>query len=321
QATIGSIDNILSYTGNVEGINEAFIISQTSGVVKKINFTIGRRYGAGAVLAVIENTQQQAGVEQAKATVLAAEQNYEKAKLDLSRIQKLFESKAVSQEQTELAELGVKSALAQFKGAQAGLKVAEKQLADTYIKATIGGYASNKFVDLGGTVGQGARVAQIVDISKFKIKIMVAENDAVKLQTGRTVTVKIDAIPGKDFKGKINSIGLSTENGLRSYPVEVLMENNGKNEIKSGMFARCEIFVESKNDALIVPDKAVIMQNDGSTQVFVIENGKAVLTNVKLGIKSLGKYEILSGLTVSSKIVVEGKERLTNGVIVKEINK
>ena len=317
-AKVGKIEGTMSYTGNVAGINEALIISQTAGIIKKISINVGKRCGAGQVLAVIENSQQSAAVEQAKASVLTAEQNYAKSQLDLKRVESLFNEKAVSLDKFEMAQLGVKAALAQLKGAQAGLKVAEKQLADTYIKSTISGFVATKDVDLGGTVGPGVRIAHIVDISKFKIKIMVSETDAVKLQPGQNVSVRVDALPEKEFTGKLNSIGLSSESGLRSYPVEVYINNNGKSDIKSGMFARCEILAISKDNAIIVPENSIIMNNDGSSQVYVLENGKAVQKLVKLGTKSPGFREILSGISSDMKVITDGKERLSNGIEVKE---
>jgi membrane fusion protein, multidrug efflux system len=318
KASLGKIEGNMSYTGSVEGIHEAEIISQTAGVITKFNLIVGKKCSAGQVLAVVENSQQQAAVEQAKAQVLAAEQNYEKAKLNSDRTDKLYSDKVSTKDNLEMMQLNVKASLAQLKAAQAGEKVAEKQLSDTYIKSTIGGYISNKSIDIGATVAPGSRIAHIVDISKFKILIMVSEADAVKLKPGKNVTVKVDALPNREFEGKINSIGLNSETGSRSYPVEVIIDSKKNEEIKSGMFARCIILADIKNDALLVPENAIVMNSDGSTQVYTVENNKAKLKNVKLGYKDDGKYEILSGLTANEKVVTDGKEHLSDGIEVKE---
>lgn len=318
KAITGKIEGVLNYTGNVQGIHEATVMSQTAGVVTKVNISVGKRCSAGEILAVIENAQQQAGVEQARSQLLAAEQALEKTKMDLKRYEKLYGDKVVTKDNLEMSQLAVKSSEAQMKGAQAMLKVAEKQLADTYIKATIPGYVSTKDIDIGSTVIPGTKIAHLVDISKFKIRIMVAENDAAKLHEGKPAKVKIDAMPGQSFDGKIDNIGLNTENGLRSYPVEIVIENKTKSELKSGMFARCEINSESKDNAILVPEKSVIMNNDGTTQVYIMQSGKAVVKEVKLGVKNSGKYEILSGISADEIIITEGKELLTNGIAVKE---
>jgi RND family efflux transporter MFP subunit len=317
-SSTGKIDGIMNYTGTVEGINEAVVISQTAGVATKVNLSVGQRVSEGTVLATVENSQQSAGLEQAKAQVLAAESNYEKAQLDLGRVEKLYKDNVATKDNLELSNLNVKSALAQLRSAQAMLKVSEKQHADTYIKATISGFIATKDIDRGGTIAPGMRITKIVDNSKYKVKIMVNENDAAKLEEGKKVTLKIDALPDRNFEGKVSTIGMSSESGMRSYPVEIIIDGKAGKELKSGMFARCEIHSESRPDAILIPEKAVIMNNDGTFSVYVIDNGKATLKQIKLGVKNNGVFEVLSGLEANVKVATEGKERLVEGISVKE---
>jgi len=316
----GKITGTMNYTGTVQGINEAVIVSQTGGVATKVNFAMGLHVGEGSVLAVIENSQQNAGIEQAKAQLLAAESNYEKAQIDQGRVEKLYKDNVATKDQYELSNLGVKAALAQLRGAQAALKVSEKQLSDTYIKSTISGVVATKDIDRGSTVGPGTRIARIVDNSKYKIKIMVAESDAARLRQGSEVKVIIDALFGKELSGKINAIGMSAESGMRSYPVEIIIDGKAAPDLKSGMFARCTINSESSPNAVLVPEKAIIQNADGSFSVYVIENGKAFARTIRLGVKSDNKFEVLYGLNPNTKLATEGKERLSDGLPVRENN-
>ena len=313
----GSIDGYISYTGTVEGLNEATIVSKTGGIVEKVNFQVGQRVSAGQVLIVIDNDLQKAAVEQAKAMVMAAEAGYEKAQADAKRIETLQQQQVATKDNLELVQLNVKSAMAQLRGAEANLKVAERNFDDCFVKATISGNIATKDIVLGATAAPGMKVTHIVDFSKFKIMINVNENDVAKLSTGKKVSIKVDAIPGNTFEGIVNTIGMYSGDGMRAYPVEVIINNN-QYPLKSGMFARCEIMSETKNNALIVSENAVVLNNDGTAHVFVIENSKSYLKKVKLGIKSNGKYEILSGIEPNTKVVTLGKERLVNDMIVKE---
>lgn len=314
----GAIEGKMSYTGTVEGIHEAMVVSQTGGVVEKLTISLGKHCSAGQVLATIENSAQKAAVEQAKASVMAAESNYEKAQIDQKRVEKLHKENVTTKDNVELADVGVKAALAQVRAAQAGLKAAEKALADTYIKATINGYVATREIDLGATVAPGMKIANLTDISKVKVRIMATEGDVVKLKEGKEVSVAIDALPGRTFEGKITNIGMSSEPNMRSYAVEITIPNTKDMMIKSGMFARCEITAESKNSTMILPEDAIITNNDQTTGVYVVEGNKAKLKNVVVGLKNNGKTEIVSGLSGNEKIVVFGKERLTDGVSVKE---
>jgi membrane fusion protein (multidrug efflux system) len=89
-------------------------------------------------------------------------------------------------------------------------------------------------------------------------------------------------------------------------------------KLKSGMFARCEITSQTKNNTMLLPEDAIITNNDQTTSVYVNEGGNAKLKAVTIGLKNAGKTEIISGLTGNEKVVVSGKERLSEGVQVKE---
>ena len=316
-AQSGKIDGFISYTGTVEGLNEATIVCKTGGIVEKVNFQVGQKVSAGQILIVIDNDLQKAGVGQAKSAVMAAEAAYEKAQADLKRIETLQKQEVATKDNLELSQLNVKACLAQLTGAQANLKVAERNYDDCFVKATISGNIATKDIVIGATAAPGMKVTHLVDFSKFKIMINVNENDISKLTVGKKVAIKVDAIPGNTFEGIVNTIGMYSGDGMRAYPVEVIINNN-KYPLKSGMFARCEIMSESKDNALLVSETSVVLNNDGTAHLFVIENGKSFLKKVKLGIKSNGKYEILSGIEPNSKVVTLGKERLVNDMIVKE---
>lgn len=316
EAKRGIIEDKLYYTGNVEGIFEAVIVSQTSGTIIKENVKVGDRVTANQTLFVVENEMQKANVEQAKAQVLAAETNYEKALNDLKRVEKLFEERVATKDNLELAQLGVKSALAQLKGAQAALKVAEKQLADTYISSKFSGKLGSKKVNIGQTVAPGTEIGKVVDDSRLKVAIMVSENDIAKIKVGQNVSIKIDAIPSKVFEGKIYTVGLATDKNGRSYPVEIIITNTKDSEIKSGMFAKCEIFAGKKENVIVIPEKAIISNNDGTCNVFVVEKDKAILKNINVGIRVSPQCEVLSGLQERDKVIVNGQQRVENNQVV-----
>jgi RND family efflux transporter MFP subunit len=318
-AQMGHIEDKLNYTGNIAGINEAMIISQTSGTIVKENVKVGDRFNANQALFVVENDMQKANVEQAKAQVLAAETNHEKAMNDLKRTERLYEERVATKDNLELSQLNVKSALAGLKGAEAGLKVAEKQLADTYISSKIAGKLGSKKINVGGTVAPGTEIGKIVDDSRLKVAVLVSETDIAKLKTGQQVTITVDAIPGKTFEGKISTVGLATDKDGRSYQVEVMIDNSKNPEIKSGMFARCEIVTEVKDNVLVIPEKAIISNNDGSKQVFIVYEGKAVAKPVTVGIRTNKFAEITSGLAGGDKVITVGQQRVENNapVIVK----
>lgn len=313
-----SIREVLRYTGSLEARNQAAVISQTTGIVEKIALEPGTRCKKDAVLVFVENQMQEAALEQAKAQVLAMETNYQKSQNDQIRAQNLYRDSVVTSSDLELATLNAKAALAHLKTAQAGLSVAQKQLADTYIKASISGRIASKKIDVGSTVSPGTVVAVIVDDAQFKIKILIGERDIVKIKRTQPVDIIIDAFPAQMFRGSVQSIGSLPEESGKSYPVEIVLIDKENSDLKTGMFARCAITVQTNDTALTVPDQAVIISQDGSACVYVSENGRARNIPVVLGVKSDTLYEILSGITRGTRVITAGKERIKNGSMIRE---
>ena len=314
EAKYGYIEQKLFYTGDISGINEAMLISQTAGVVVQENVKVGDFFNAGQTLFVVENEMQKANVEQAKAQFLAAETNYEKAQKDLERIEKLYDENVATKDNLELSQLNTKATLASMKGAEAALKVAEKQLADTYISARFSGKLGSKKVSIGSTVAPGVEIGKAVDDSKLKIVIMVSENDICKIQKGQNVNIEVEAVECDSFTGKVSSVGLATDRVGRSYQVEIIVDNNMSRDIKSGMFAKCEIGVESKESALIIPEKALLNRDEKSGKIFIVVDGKAVERDIMLGIKTAELVEVLSGIEERDKVVVIGQQRLEDNM-------
>ncbi len=311
----GSIQEYLTYTGTLEGREQATVMSQTSGVVERVSMNPGQVCKIGQVLGTVENSQQEAGVEQAKAQVMAAETNYEKAQKDLTRIQQLYDDKVATKDNLEMTQLGVKSSFAQLKGAQAGLKVAQKQLDNTYLKATINGRIATKLINVGQTLGPGSPIATLVDDSAFKLKVFVPENNITKVKLKDQVEVTVDAITGKSFKGTIQSVSIAFEGEGNSYPVEIIIQKSGNQDIKAGMFARSTISTLKKDNTMLIPSAAVIT-NDNQTYVYVVSGNKAVKKQIEIGLKNNENSEVLSGLKSEDKVITTGKDAVSDGTLI-----
>ncbi len=312
-AAIRPMKGMINYSGTLEANNEVTIVSQASGTITKMRMQVGRRCSAGDVLAVVENELQQAAVEQAEAQKLTAETNYAKAQNDLQRARALRADTIVTQSDIENMELAAQAALAQVKSAAAALKIAQKQLDDTYIKASICGTLASKKADIGMTIGPGFEMGTIVDDSKMKMTVLVSENDVVKVKSRQNVEIVVDALPLRRFAGYVRSIGAVVAANGRSYPVECELTGGDIGDLRSGMFARSSIVVAIKDSALSVAQSAVNRDPNGTASVFVLDGDTAKKVIVELGLNSNDRWEIETGLTPGQRVVTEGKERIKDG--------
>ncbi len=302
------LSETLSLVGNITANNDVNIISETAGKITAVFTKVGDYKQAGSVLFQVDD-------ELKKAAFMSAEANYEKAKKDYERFKTLYQQKSVSDSQLDQAKLGAAMAEAQY-------TVAKRQLEDTQIKTPISGYVSARYVDIGSMVQgapQATLVANIVDISRLKVKLNLAERDAFLIKVGDQVKVTVDVYPGVTFEGRIESIS-SKGDEAHTYPVEISINNERAHPLKASMFARVE-FTSLKNRETIVIPRESLVGSVKEPQVFVVENGIAKLRSLTVGNQSGIYIQVLQGLMEGETIVVNGQNNLVDNLKVEILNK
>lgn len=299
------ISENLSVIGTVTANLDVMVISETVGKVTAVKADVGDHVEAGSVLVVVDDELKLAGFK-------AAEVNYEKAKKDLERYEALNKSKAVTDNEIEAARLGCKGAEAQY-------LVARRQYNDTRISSPIAGIVTSRLVDRGSMVQPGMPIANVVDISKLKVAVNVAEKDVFKLKPGDPVTVTTDIYPGVTFTGQIRNIS-SKGDESHMYRVEIGMENSAQNPLKAGMFARLVFPGGVKKNTLAIPRES-LLGSRRNPQVFVVQNGSAKLRDITPG-DEIGPYlEVVGGLSEGETVVVNGQNNLVDGVAVNTVTR
>ena len=309
----GTITSSVSATGDVEGIHETEIISETSGKVVALTSEVDAYLQAGESICRVESELQEISLEQARAQTAAAQANCDKANLDLQRIKSLFTQDAVSESQKENAELAAKAALAQLRGAQAAERLARKHFDDTFLRTPIAGRLAQKFIAVGTMVSPGMKVATVVDDSRLKLKVGIPEERVASVRQGDGVGVSCDAVPGILFHGKVSSISLKADPMTRTFQVEIDFPNDRSRSLKSGMFVRAAINTSERNDALLMPAGALIESGDSKYSTFVVKGGRALLKQITIGVRSDSIVQVTSGLAAGDTVVTFGQQNLKDG--------
>jgi RND family efflux transporter MFP subunit len=303
KASKQTVTNTFSLTGTIAANNDVTIISETQGRVVKVYAQVGDYKTAGSVLVEVD-------AELKEANYKAASMSYEKAKNDLERFESLYKDNSISESQIEQARWS-------FQNAEAQYIVAKRQLKDTKITTPISGIITARNVDIGSMVmgaPQSTVVANVVDISKLKVKINVAEKDVFKLKVGDNVKVTTDIYPDAVFQGKISTISVKGDEA-HTYPVEVRIENSSKYPLKAGMFGRAEFTLKSGNNNIIVPREAVVGSLKDA-KVYVVQNNVAKLRSVKTGTEIGTNVEVVSGLKEGEIVIVNGQNNLKDNASV-----
>jgi RND family efflux transporter MFP subunit len=297
-----TIDDRVVAVGSVNAYNDVAVVSETQGRIVKMDAEVGQRKQAGAVLFQVDSELREAAFKAAQAT-------YEKARRDLERFEALAKDRSASDTQAEQARWAFQTAEAQF-------VTARRQLNDTKITTPISGVVAARYVNVGSMVTgapQGTVVANIIDISRVKVKLSVAEKDVVRLRAGDPAVVTADVLPGTSLSGKIFSISSKGDEG-HTYPVEVLLANtDGK--LKAGMFVTVALTPATTGAKLLIPREALI----GSlrdAKVYVVNHGVANLRAVTAG-KGIGTMvEITGGLREGEVVITDGQSNVSDNTVV-----
>ncbi|MHB8842688.1 MAG: efflux RND transporter periplasmic adaptor subunit, partial [Candidatus Aquicultor sp.] len=305
KAEIKQVSKNLELVGTIQASKDVLIIAEAQGRVVKVNAEIGDYKSAGSVLIQID--------DELKLTAMkTAEVNYEKSKKDYERFQALFKGNSVTDSQLENAKFIYQSAESQF-------ITAKRQYEDTKVTTPISGVVSSRSVDIGDYVKLNSPVANVVDISKLKVKVNVAESDVFKMKVGDRVEITTEVYPGVVFSGKVTTIS-SKGDEAHTYPVEVDLQNSKEHPLKAGMFGKVNFVSTNKVASLLIPREALI-GSIKDPKVFVVENNMAKLVGLVIGNTYDNYLEVLNGIKEGQKVVVNGQNNIEDNSKVTIINK
>ncbi len=291
----------------VEGLgttraNESIdVTAKLTNTVMAVRFTEGAWVNAGAVLVELDGAQAQADLAAAEASLAESRSAH-------TRSRDLFAQKALSQAQLEQIE-------ATLKGNEARVLSAQARANDTVIRAPFAGRVGLRRVSVGALVSAGAVITTLDDTRTMKLDFEVPETFMTVLVPGLAISATSVAYPGEVFRGEVQSVDSRVDPVTRSIRVRARLPN-GDNRLRPGMFLTVLVQREP-SPALVVPEQALVPER-GRTYVFVLAEGKVSRREVTVGRRSPGLAELLSGVSEGERVVVEGTQKVREGVTAEE---
>jgi RND family efflux transporter MFP subunit len=223
---------------------------------------------------------------------LATQQNYEDAESD-----------------AEAANAGVEAARAQISAAEGELRSLQARLSKGMILSPMDGVVSLRDVnvgDLASDTGAAKALFKIVDNRILKLTVSVPSVDMASIQVGDPLTFTVDALPGRNFSGKVMHINPSVDEADRS--VKVIAEVINSGELKGGLFAKGRIETGTRRNIVQVPRSALIGLNIAGKKagLYMVEADQAHYREVLTGAVAGDQVEIASGLNPGELLVVRG---------------
>lgn len=288
--------NYVEVQGKVDAEDNVEIMPESPGTVTTIFVKVGQQVNKGQVLAQLDDKVLRQAVAQMQTQV-------DLATTVFNRQKNLWDQKIG----TEVQYLTAKSQKEGLDKQLAGLK---SQAAMNKIKSPISGTVDAMELKLGASVAPGAPTGiRIVNASRLKVKALVSENYAGKVNQGDEVEVSLPDVPD-NLNAKVSFAAKVIDPVSRGFNVEVKLPSGKK--YRPNMVAILKI-VDYRNDkALVVPVNAV-QKSETSDYVFTAVNGKAKKVDIKTGKISDGKAEVLSGLKAGDNVIITGFQDLNDG--------
>ncbi len=176
------------------------------------------------------------------------------------------------------------------------------------------GVVGLRSVGVGDYVSVGKTLITLTNIDPIKVDFRVPEVYLARVKVGQPIQVRVDAVPDRDFAGTIFAIDPVVDVNGRAIRLRAAIPNADL-VLKPGLFARISITVDQRENAIVVPEMAVVPDGVGK-MVYIVENGKAKRVPVELGKRLPGKVEIVKGLTPQMQLVTAGQIRLRDGIAV-----
>jgi multidrug efflux system membrane fusion protein len=298
--------------GTLEADEVAQVTAEVEGVVTSVNFDEGLRVGPQTVLLRIDPERYRLQAEQAEATYKQKLADAHRAASDLQRREQLAREKLVAAEELNRSKQEAERLSADADSSKAAWDIALQNRRRAEVRPPHAGIINTKAVDTGQFVKMGNILATIVNNSRLRLRFKVSEGESLRARVGQAVGFRVAALGNADFTAQIYHVGEVADPSTRQVEVLAWVKNPGM--LKPGFFAEVTLASETKANAVVVPEKAV-QASDRGFVAYVVENNKARLRPLQLGIRvGDGGVEILSGVTPGEKLVVEGSDRLTDGI-------
>jgi membrane fusion protein (multidrug efflux system) len=304
RVTLGTVLEDLRAVGTLRPNEAVTVVSEIAGRVERIGFREGQAVSAGDVLIELDASILRAELAKARSDLTLARANYERADALATR------------------GLGTRRALdearAALQAAEAGVALAQARLQKATIKAPLAGVVGLRSVSAGAYVTPGERIVELADIDPVKVDFRVQELALTELRRGQPIRVSVDALPGRSFEGEIDAIDPIVDVAGRAIRLRARIPNP-RRELSPGLFARVQIVLERRENALLVPEAAVFAEGN-KRFVYRVVDGRARLTGVELGQRRPGQVEVRKGLGRDDVVITAGHQQVRDGSRVDVVN-
>ncbi len=295
---VAQVVDEVSAVGTLRSNESVVIRPEIAGRIADINFAEGEPVEKGSPLVSLDDSTYQAELADAQASLNLAENNFR-------RLDELSDTGSITARERD-------EALARLESARAALQLSQARLEKTHVNAPFSGILGLRRVSPGDYIIPGQDMVNLEDIDPIKVDFRIPERFLASLSKGQRIRVRVDAFPDRAFEGEVYAIDPQIDPAGRSIAIRARIANADR-ILRPGLFARVRLIVEERPAALVVPEQAIVPRGE-QRYVFRVVDGKAMLTEVRVGQRRDGEAEITAGLAADDTVITAGQLKIRDGV-------
>jgi len=300
----GDVFAVYSGTAPIEAFAQADVIAKVAGEIRHILVEEGDDVKQGQVLAKLDGDR------------LRLELNESRARL--RKLQRDFDRNKDLKEKGLISEGDFENIQYELEALEASYNLASLELDYTQIRAPINGIVSERYVKLGNTIAVGEPVFRVTSFEPLVAYLHIPEREYRQISPGQPVRIDIDALAGAQIFAAVTRVSPIVDPDTGTFKITIEIDDAAK-RIKPGMFGRMSIVYDKHENALQIPRSAIV-EEIGTTSVFVVEDNVAIRRPVTTGFSANGFIEITNGIDDDDYVITVGQVGLKPDAAVTVIN-
>ncbi len=313
EARSAMVEEFLKTTGDLVPLQDVYLYPAVPGKkIQQVFFERGQQVPQGALVVRLDDAEVVARLRQAEAAVQAARTQMELLEKDQARLENLYRQNAVAKQRLDHIQAEYRAARARLQEAQAARKALEEIHGDFFLHAPLSGMLAERYVDPGNLTDTKKPIVRITNETVLKVVFHVPEKDFPLIRPGMKGLCRSDVFPDRTFEGTVSVLSPVLDPRTRTALAELHVPNP-QLVLRSGMFAHVTLPLKTRESLVVDRDAVVRLPGTGQPYVFVVEDGKARLRNVRLGVEQETYVEVLEGLRLGDQVIVRGQNRVVDG--------
>jgi RND family efflux transporter MFP subunit len=335
EVSVGTLEQTITATGSVEARRKVLVTAEPGARIAALYFNEQDIVAHGQVLAKVDDIELVTHRRQIEAALNLAKTNLAEAEAALERTRSLYEKGYIARQEVDASQLQVDLYRTQLVDKQAAIQLLKAKIDQTLIRAPVSGAVTRKLVEVGGVVSDGTRgptvtaggqlqpkiIAEIAHLDALEFHADVDQTDIGLLTRRQRAIMALDAFPDMRFQGSVEEITLSNVeevSGRVRYKVRVAMEKADV-PLRLGMTGTADFILARKENTLTLPS-SVVVEREGETFVFVVEDSKAWQRSLRIGLRNEELVEVVSGLQAGEQVIQQGRSKVKDGQAVDILN-